>query len=199
MPVRFEFGWVEVGNTVPYPPSQERIRRGLKRTNMGFVDLRGRPDSAAGVAEAARSPELAAWLVDLAQPGSALFSLGCDIGTHVERPAGKKPRHATGGYVQLLAADYARWAEAEYKAVAETWAARVESAAGDDEWDLAFLLQVVQFNLDGVNDEILSLSVDFNAWAANPAAAGRSRERLIKTIRSEFPGALQAPQPPGMR
>ena len=160
---------------------------------MGFTDLRGRPDAAAQVAEAARSPELATWLVDLAQPTSEMFSLGCDIGIHVKRSAAEKPRHATGGYVQLLAADYMRWAEDEYKALAEPWAARVAGAAGDDEWDLAFLLQVVQFNLYAVNDEILSLSVDFNAWAADAVTAEASRERLIRTLRLECVAALFSP------
>lgn len=183
MPCHVAFGWASRGNTVPYPPSEGRVGHGRKRHNRGFVDLRGKPDDAAAVAEAADSPELRAWLVDLAKPGSALFSVGCDIGKYRKRRATDNCLHASGGYIQLLAADYAFWGPDEYKALAEPWAARVEALAGNDRWDLSFLLQTVRFNLDQVFNELVSLSVEFNTWASNAIAAKEARERLVRAVR----------------
>ena len=186
MAIRLTFDWARRGNTVPYPPAEGRVGHGTMRRNRGFADLRGRPEEAATVAEATESPELRAWLVDLAKPGSSMFSLGCDIGRRRKKAANDGLLHATGGYVQLLAVDYAYWEADEYKAVATPWAARVEAMVGSDHWELCFLLQLVQFNLDSMNIELTSLTVEFNARAATAAAATESRERLVRALRSEY-------------
>ena len=65
------------GMTVPYPPLFNDIRR-----NHGFVDLRGRPDLAIEIPEGSQSPALKAILVELSEPASPLFTLGCDLGTN---------------------------------------------------------------------------------------------------------------------
>ncbi len=150
------------------------------------MDLRGKPDLAASVAEAAGSHELSAWLIELATPGSRFFSLGCDLGKYRKRGEAEGRPHATGGYVQLLVDNYREWESNDYKTVAEAVASRIETVAGEHHWDVSFLLQTVQFNLDGFNDELVSLSVEFNAWAADPVVAEQSRERLVRTIRHEF-------------
>ena len=186
MPCRLGYGWARCGNTVPYPPSHGRVGHGRKRNNRGFLDLRGKPEAAANVAEAAESPELGAWLVELATAGSKLFSLGCDLGNYRKRKVNAGLPRATGGYVQVLAADYAHWTSNEYKAVAENVAPRIESAAGEDDWTVNFVLQTVQFNLDGFHDEAMSLTVEFNAWGTDKQLARDSRERLIRTLRLEY-------------
>lgn len=177
MPCSFTFSWADIGNTVPYPPF-----RGGKRNNRGFSDLRGRPKDAATIAECCDSEELKHWLSALAEAGSPIFSLGCDIGSYRRR---KTVRHqyATGGYVQLLAADYASRDVADYKALAERLATPVRLAAEPEDWEAAFLLQTVQLNLDDYGDEVISLCVEFNAWADSAAAAKASRERLVLTLR----------------
>ena len=186
MPCRLGYGWTERGNTVPYPPLQGRVGHGRSKHNRGFLDLRGKPEIAAEVAEAAGSPGLRALLTDLAMPGSALFSLGCDLGTFRKRSADNGPRHATGGYVQLLATDYNRWEMDDYKALAKRLAPPIEASAGSDNWDVRFLLQTVRFNLDGFNDELVSLVATFNAWGADAAAASASRERLVSVLSDGF-------------
>lgn len=177
MSCRFTFSWADVGNTVPYPPC-----RSGKRNNRGFSDLRGRPNDAAVIAECRDSEELKHWLIALAEIGSPIFSLGCDIGTYRRRKA-VQHQYATGGYVQLLATDYASRDDADYRSLAERLAAAVELAAELEDWEASFLLQTVQLNLDGYRDEVTSLSVEFNAWAASAAAAKASRERLVRALR----------------
>jgi hypothetical protein len=122
------------------------------------------------------------WLIALAAAGSPIFSLGCDIGTYRTRKAVPRP-YATGGYIQLIAADYASRDVADYKSFAERLAIPVRLLAEPEEWEASFLLQTVQLNLDGYGEEAISLSVEFNAWASSAPAARASRERLVGTLR----------------
>jgi len=183
MPCRISFGWAREGNTVPYPSFEKRDGHSRRRHNRGFSDLRGRPEIAAAVAEVADSPEFAAWLVELAGRESPLFSLGCDLGTFRRSKRGVVNRYASGGYIQLVGTNYRSLSEDYYKRLAESLGAHVEQSADDEQWDAGFLLQIVQLNLDGFNDETISLSVHFNAWGADPTAAKTSCELLIRTLR----------------
>ncbi len=185
MPCQFKFGWTEMGNTVPYPPARRRFRHG-RSNNHGFVDLRGKPEAVALIAETADSPELANWLTELASNGSPLWSLGCDVGRHVEPHGPVSRRHMTGGYVQLIAADYAHAVVEDYKRLAEVMAPIVERNVSNDIWELDFLLQTVQLNLDSFDDRTVSLSIEFNAIAETREAARASRERLIATLRTAY-------------
>jgi hypothetical protein len=63
------------------------------RRNHGFVDLRGRPDLAIEIPEGSQSPALKGILVELSEPDSPLFTLGCDLGTHEEPWREESARH----------------------------------------------------------------------------------------------------------
>ena len=177
MTCRVIMSWAEVGNTVPYPPFKNE-----NRDNRGFSDLRGKPVEAAAIAECQDSDELKHWLISLARIGSPLFSLGCDIGARQYRRSSLH-RFGTGGYVQLLATNYASRNVEDYKSLSERLATKARLTAKLEKWEVAFLLQLVQLNLDGYADEVVSLNVEFNARAASPASAVASRERLILVLR----------------
>jgi hypothetical protein len=97
------------GMTVPYPQLFNDIGR-----NHGFVDLRGRPDLAIEIPEGSQSPALKAILVELSEPDSPLFTLGCDLGTHEEPWREESARHVAGGYVQLMCASYSDRSPEDY-------------------------------------------------------------------------------------
>ena len=94
---------------VPYPAGYPRP------SNYGFLDLRGNPDAVAEIPEVARTPALRALLVRFASEAGPLFTVGCDVGHHVEAGALQNERYVSGGYVQfaLVRATYneaSRWA-----------------------------------------------------------------------------------------
>ena len=81
MPFQFSFRVDPGAITVPYAAITDDIRR-----NRGFVDLRGHPDKANEIVEGNDSPALRHLLVRLANVGSAILTLGCDLGAHQEPP-----------------------------------------------------------------------------------------------------------------
>ena len=164
------------GNTVPYPPLEDEIRR-----NHGFVDLRGKPDDVAAVPEAQISPALADLLVALAQPHSTLISLGCDLGEHTEPGSQLRTRRRAGGYVQV--AD-ARMTDAEgnyLKRAAAHIEAALRAGVGDDRWSVRFDLTRVVYAFDA-HVEAHSFWVWFDAKASTIERARSSRERLLAVI-----------------
>jgi hypothetical protein len=164
------------GITVPYG---RRFRK--QRRNHGFVDLRGRPDLAALIPEAAQSEALKALLVSLADASSPLSTLGCDLGAHVEGK-GSARRHIAGGYVQVMRRDYARASADDYLALTRAISADLEEPAADHEWTLGFTLTSVDFKLDLCTDTIPSVQIWFFARADTPEDAAASRELLIEKL-----------------
>jgi hypothetical protein len=92
--------------TVPYAPITDDIRH-----NRGFVDLRGRSDLAREIAEGRDSVALRNLLVRIAQPGSRIFTIGCDLEAHQE------PTHAP---LRRRDADQARMATAAFAKLEDT-------------------------------------------------------------------------------
>src|SRR4051812_36559500 len=133
MPCDFFFGWSNKGNTVTYPPLRDR-----KRNNRGFCDGRGLPNEAAKIAECSDSDELKYWLISLARPESPIFSLGCDIGKYHSRKHVPHP-YATGGYIQLLAADYTACDIDQYKSLAKRMYIVVNDCIEPSDWEVSFL------------------------------------------------------------
>jgi hypothetical protein len=109
------------GMTVPYPPLFDNIRK-----NHGFVDIRGRPDFASEIAEGAGSSAMQALLIALAQPGSKLFTIGCDIGA--KRVDGDIP-YTAGGYIQIMNSEYARREPDDYARFAQAVADALKSGS----------------------------------------------------------------------
>lgn len=166
------------GNTVPYPPLEDEIRH-----NFGFVDLRGEPDAVAAVPEAQLSSALAGLLIALAQPHSALISLGCDLGEHTDPASQLQTRRRAGGYVQV--AD-ARMKDAEsnfLKRAAAHIEAALRAAVGDDRWSVRFDLARVAYAFDD-QVEAHSLWIWFDAKASTIERACLSRERLLTAMRA---------------
>ena len=162
------------GITVPYPPLFNDIRH-----NHGFVDLRGRPDLAIEIPEGSQSPALKAILVELSEPDSPLFTLGCDLGTHEEPWRKESARYVAGGYVQLMCASYSDRSSKDYTTFGYAIAQVLGEKAQDYNWFVRFVLKLVVLSLDDFSGTAPSLWIWFYAIADTPEAALASREGLI--------------------
>lgn len=178
MPVQVVYSSAGRGNTVPYPPLQDKIRR-----NHGFVDLRGKPDAVGAIPEARLSPALADLLGTLAQPHSALISLGCDLGEYTKPTARLQTRRRAGGYVQIADARM-RDVEGDFlKRATDHIQPVLEVAAGADRWSVRFDLTGVAYEFDA-RVEAHSFWIWFDAKASTADRARASRERLLGAIMS---------------
>ena len=179
MAFKFTFRVDREGMTVPYAPIADDTRR-----NRGFVDLRGRPDLAGEIAEGRDSVALRNLLVRIAQPGSRIFSIGCDLGAHQEpTQVPLRRREVAGGYVQFASVHYDRTATDSYAAFANAIVAHLKKCAGDDNWKLDFIGKYINFKFEGEPTGLCpSLWIWFFAAARDPFAALQSRERLIAAI-----------------
>jgi hypothetical protein len=165
--------------TVPYEPFSDDLRN-----NRGFVDLRGRPELAAEIAEGSGSPALKRLLMQLAQPDSKLFSVGCDLGTR-DNVEGYL-QHAAGGYIQVMHKNYAPLSPDAYLRYAEAMEeALMEAAAGYD-WFTSLVATFVQFDLDDYREITGSLVIHFDAGSTTPPDALQSREVLIDALATIF-------------
>lgn len=179
--LKVDFEAEEDGTTVPYGPLFDDIRK-----NYGFIDLRGRPDLAQTIPEGMQSAALWALLVDLSQPTSSLFSLGCDLGSH-EEPFGLDVSYVAGGYIQIVTAQYLRTSADEYLEYAYHISDSLEAGSESHDWQVRFVLKFVSLKLDE-NDEIVpSVWIWFYARAQTLEGATKSREVLVAKLR----GALQ--------
>lgn len=176
MPAKILYSSGGRGNTVPYPPLQDEIRR-----NHGFVDLRTNPAAVANIPEAKHSPALANLLVALAQPHSVLISLGCDLGEHSDPTSRLQTRRRAGGYVQIADARM-RDAEGDFlKRAAAHIEAGLKAAADSDRWNILFDLSGVAYEFNG-RVEAHSIWIWFDAMASTFDKARASRERLLNAI-----------------
>ena len=162
--------------TVPYDSLFDDVR-----SNHGFVDTRGRPGLASRIVECTRSSAMNDLLVCLAQPGSKMFSVGCDLG---EKSAnGDDPSCCVaGGYIQILNAKYSRYWLQEYEQYGESVAEMLESRSSGHEWRLDLVVTPVQFNLDNFRNLTGSIWVWFHAYGDSEEIAVRSREAYIVNL-----------------
>ena len=173
------------GLTVPYPPFF-----GEGRTNRGFIDLRGRPDLAAEIAECERSPALKTLLVNIAEGQMQLFSLGCDLGTHEEKSEDGLTDFVAGGYIDIVSSDYDDWCEDDYRQLAEAIESAITPDAQGHRWEVYFGLKYCCMKLDGNGGQFLIpiLDIGFFAASASLEATLGSREVLLVSLL----GALRA-------
>jgi hypothetical protein len=179
MTFKFTFRVDPVGMTVPYAAIADDIRN-----NSGFEDLRGRPDKASAIADGNASPALRRLHVRIANVGSTIFTLGCELGSHQEPThVPMRRREEAGGYVQFASIHYNRARTESYAAFANAIVAHVKECAKKDHWELNLVGQMVNFQfsneLTGLNPSLL---VWFFAGARDQIAAWESRERLIEAI-----------------
>lgn|SRR5215831_3111403 len=176
---RFSFRVDPEGMTVPYAPITDHIRR-----NRGFVDLRGRPDRAKDIAEGNNSPALRNLLVRVANVGSVIFTIGCDLGAHREPTnVPVRRREVAGGYIQFASVHYDRAEPESYASFANAIGENVKASVGADNWKIKCVGKWVNFEFEGEPKGIRpSLWIWFFAAASDPLAAVQSRERLIEAI-----------------
>lgn len=165
------------GNTVPYPPLTDDIRR-----NRGFVDLRGRPDLVSAIEETRDSPALCVLLEDLAQPHSRIITLGCDLGEHVERRRPLKWRRVAGGYVQIATVPLGEGGIPKLLEVARAAERLLGEDVGEDHWEVKFELCPVAFSFEK-RVEAHSIWIWFFVAASTPERAKQARERLVLSLR----------------
>lgn len=164
------------GVTIPYAPMFDGVRR-----NQGFVDTRGQPDLAERIPEGTQSSALKNFLVQVAQPGSKIFSVGCDLGDKSIAEEGL-PSYTAGGYIHLMSMRYACQAPDDYVRYAEAVAELMEEESNDYVWHLNFLLTLVQFNLDEYNDIAASILIWFDAFGHTESEARLEREKCIACL-----------------
>ncbi|MGO8917681.1 MAG: hypothetical protein ACLQJR_17395 [Stellaceae bacterium] len=166
--------------TIPYPPLFDDIRQ-----NHGFVDVRGRPDLAAQIAEGSQSSAMKSLLIRLAQPRSKLFTVGCDLAIKFQEDDREYP-HTAGGYIQIMNSSYARRTPEDYARFAQAVAERLRANCADHYWQVRFLLKPVRFKLDTFTDMTGSLWIWFHAFADAEQKALASREALILELRNSL-------------
>lgn len=190
MPFRFTFRIDDEAMTVPYAPITDDIRR-----NRGFTDLRGQPGRAKEIAEGNSSSALSDLLVRVAEVGSPIFTVGCDLGSHTEPThVPQRRREVAGGYVQIASIQYHRTITEAYAAFANSMVDALRARCGKDNWNIDIVGKGVNFKFDGEPKGVQpSLWIWFFAAAPDPFAAIESRERLIAALCETFvlPSALE--------
>lgn len=170
------YGLSKQGITVPY----DRKFQGVQK-NAGFVDVRGRPDLAAEISEAAQSDSLRVLLMALAEPAAPVFTLGCDLGMR-EEPTGTSMRYVAGGYVQVMSASFASASPDDYLTMAEVLSERVDGKSAGSCWELEHLCTPVDFRLGRHSGIVPSIQIWFDAKAETREAALLSREVLVDAL-----------------
>lgn len=180
MPLEFEIEFEDEDELVLTLPYERNFEDG--RTNHGFRDMRGKPELAEDIREAAGSPALKALLVALAQPASRYFSIGCDLKPWPsEEPGGP---HQAAGYLQLAFSDLAGEASDQRRHLlfGRDLKARLERAVGDDTWVVRLVLATIDTADIAGPDEVWSPVIEFSAMAATESEARASAERLIGAL-----------------
>jgi hypothetical protein len=122
-------------------------------------------------------------LVTLAQRDSQLFSLGCDLGAHQETD-GAVTDFIAGGYIDVVASEYDRRSDDDYRELAEAVEAIMATDVGRYRWEVNFGLKYCCMKLDGntADDVVPLLSIGFFAASPSPEGAVESREVLLTSV-----------------
>lgn len=182
MALEVEHGMTD-GISVPYAPIFDEVR-----VNRGFIDTRGKPEVAAKIAETATSPELRRLLVELASEGR-LFSIGCDLGQHVDFERKSIRRCVAGGYIQVAFMNYSSASTSEYDGLANAIERVVRSMSDRSSWSLRLMGCFFDFRFP--NEPLArapSLWIWFYARAKRERQAVQEREALIRALTSSLAG-----------
>ena len=155
------------------------------RTNYGFRDLRGRPDLARTIPEAARSAALAELLVALAQPSAKYFTIGC-LFVKLPRIDEADADDQAAGYIQLAYSDL-NWKAADLDcqlAFADAFRSRLEQSIGSDTWKVVVAIGAIGTDGIGGPGIVWSISVEFWVKGDSLDDACRSADRLLRALRA---------------
>lgn len=166
----------EVGNTIPYPPLNDKIR-----SNAGFTDLRRHPELVSQIPEAMSSSGLKLLLTELADINSQIMSLGCDLGQHIESDQPPNRRHSAGGYVQIVPLPLGPTDKNRLLAIANAIEQQLSRDVGGNFWELQFELANTEIKLGPVV-ETHSMWLWFHVHAFTVEHAKQSREALLKSL-----------------
>jgi hypothetical protein len=162
---------------VPYGPIFDGVRK-----NSGFRDVRGRPDVAAQITEGGESRALLDLLVRIARE-NMYFSLGCDLGDHLEPESTAAQRQVAGGYIQFAAINYGNATTHQYDELCKTMEPELRKRARSSHWRIELVGTWVKFCLpDEPTTTAPSMWIWFFAAARTKAKAEPSREALIEAI-----------------
>ncbi len=176
MPISFNRS-VREGTTVPYAPIFDDIRR-----NNGFTDLRGCPDLAEKIVEGSSSPALQSLLIRMSRERS-YFSLGCDLGTHVEEMQPKSRKNVAGGYIQVASMDYSVATTDLYDRFCDALEKALGRFVEKQHWTINLEGAYVQFKLPDEKEVLApSIWIWFFAAARTEVKAVESREELIVAL-----------------
>ena len=113
------------------------------------MDLRGRPELAKRIAEGDGSPALRDLLTKVADRNSPIFTLGCDLGSHLEPTnVPLRRRMVAGGYVQMAGIHYDQTATDAYAALANFLVTSVGFLSAQDDWRIDFVGAGVNFKFE---------------------------------------------------
>lgn len=184
MPAKVSYSTIR-GNTVPYPPLFDEIRR-----NHGYIETRGKPENIALIPEAEMSEALNLLLLDIAEDASAIASLGCDLGDKRLPKTQLSKRWTAGGYVQIVAKEDDEQGETVLRPLARNIHRLVEDVAAARHWEIEFSLCPVLLKFAD-EEETRSIWMWFHANASTRAKALQSREELLLVVRDAV-GEFQA-------
>lgn len=157
-------------------PADDRGRR----TNRGFVDLRGQQELAANLAESQPSRAMQSILIALARPEAQFFTIGCEVSAHQTN----QKRFGAGRNLQIAASDFSiACRDRKYLvALSDTIKARVDQRCGVEEWAIQFLLSVIETTAIGGPGQLWSPVLRFEAEAATLQHASHSAEKLVMAL-----------------
>jgi hypothetical protein len=165
------------GITVPYAPIFDAVRK-----NRGFLDVRGRPDLAAEIAEGIESQALGECLVRISKE-NVYFSLGGDLGSHSEPEQPAPLRQVAGGYIQVTSINYAAATTDRLDSFSLAFASRLKRLSRSHHWSIDLVGTWVNFVLPGEPAASApSMWIWFFAAARTQSKAKASREALIGAI-----------------
>ena len=174
MKLDFQFGQKDDAITIPYPAFFNE-----KRNNNGFFNLRTKPELIDEIKECNSSLALKKMLIRFAVSQLPIFTVGCDLGNHIEASCKENESNIAGGYIQFTSLpdeniDHTNW-WALFKNVENTFLDLI----GNDNWILNIILSPLCFKLAKSDEIVDTVNVNFWAKASSLENAIDSRERLI--------------------
>ena len=187
MPLQFTY--ITTGDDEPALALPYRAEERIGRRNHGFFDLRGDPERARSIAEAASSPAFQDLLAQLADSHSRYFSVGCELGDGPVTLEGGAAGHCSGGYVQIAHNELhspAALHNGPQGVLARDMRAFLDGVVGDRLWAVRFIVTVIGVEALGGPEQVWSPLIEMDAIAENAEHAAQSAEQLFVALGEFF-------------